>query len=225
MVSKATHIVLYNKYKKLLLDPKKFFTATKKEHSIHPAIFFLVILILVTSIINIIITLPLLLQGLGSFATVTWGAQLLTLLYLPVFAIVSASLSAAIMFGILYLFKTKHNTFVSNFKIVAYTHTIGLIYGIVGTILVLGAEILTGQSINEMLLAVFSGSFASASAMAIIYLVLAIPLTIASWVHILWAMSYGLTGEYDIKNHSAVLLSIIALLLSFFILVIPLSLI
>lgn len=223
MVSKATHLVLFDKYKQLLLNPKGFFNAVKKESSYHPAIFFLVVLILTTTIINILITLPLILQGIGSFASVTWAAQLLTLIYLPIFAIIQVSLAALIIFGILALFKIKHNTYTSNFKIVAYTHTISLVYSIVGTFLVLGAEILTGQSVNDMLVAVFSGALASASAMAIIYLLLAIPLTIASWVHTLWAMMYGFTREYDLKKHSAVLLSIFSLLFSFFILLFVIS--
>ncbi|MAG60511.1 hypothetical protein CL619_01870 [archaeon] len=223
MTSKAVHQVLYNKYKQLLLDPKNFFAVARKEHSFHPAIFFLVILTIFTTIINIIITIPLMLQGIGSFSTVTWAAQFLTLLYLPMYAVVQAVLATLIMFAILFLFKTKYNKFVSNFKIVAYAQTISLIYTVVGTVFVLAAEILTGQSINEMLLAVFSGSLATASAMAILYLILAIPLTIASWVHTLWAMMYGVIGEYDIKKHSAVLLSITSLLLSFLILVFALT--
>lgn len=225
MVATATHQVLYNKYKQLLIDPKKFFSSAKKEHTFHPAIFFLVVLTVVSAVINIIITIPLILQSMGSFTSVTWAAQLLTLLYLPIYAVVQAILATAIMFGILYLLKTKHNTFVTNFKIIAYTHTIGLVYAVVGTILVLAVESLTGQSVNDLLVAVFSGALASTSAMAIIYLILAIPLTIASWVHILWAMMHGLTSEYNIKSHSAVLLSITSLLVSFFILVFGLSLI
>lgn len=218
MAQKGVYSILFEKYQSLLVKPKHFFHEVKKEHTYHPAMFFLISLILVSSIINILITLPLMIQKIGSFVGVTWPAQLLTILYLPIYGVVQASLIALIIFVILTLFKVKHNKYLTNFKVVAYTQTISLIYAIIGTVLVLAVELLTSQSINEMLYAVFSGSLASASAMAIVYLFLAIPLTIISWVHTLWAMMHGFTEYYDLKKVSAVLLSIFSLLASFFVL-------
>lgn len=219
MTKKATHTILTEKYISLLKDPKHFFTKVKKEHSIHPALFFAVTLTIFGGIINILITLPLLLQKIGSFQTVTWIAQLLTLVYLPIYTVIYAALAAVIILAILHLLKVQHNSFQTNFKIVAYTQTISIIYAICGTILVLAAELITGQSINTMLVSLFSGTVAQTPAMAIVYLIAAIPLTIASWVHVLWAMMHAFTSNYSMKKPAAIFLSIGSLLLSFVIIV------
>ncbi len=219
-MKKPTHVVLYEKYKQLLTNPEEFFTKIKKEHSYHPALFFLIILTLTTALINIVLTSPLVISGTASFEGITWAAQLLTLIYLPIYALVYASMAALLVYIILFFFKTAHNTFKNNFKILAYAQTISLIYSVIGTVVVLATELLTGESTTSALITLFSGGWDQLSGIIAFSIVLAILLTIASWVHTLWAMMHGFTKQYEIKHPSAILLSVVALVASFIVLTI-----
>ncbi|MBT4446095.1 hypothetical protein HOA92_07170 [archaeon] len=218
MTSKSVHQTLIQKYSDLITDPESFFSKVKSELTYNQSLFFLIILTLSATLIKIILTTPLLIKGTASFANVTWAAQLLTLIYYPFYTLFYAIIAALISFVLLFLLRTKGNNFTGNLNILAYTQTIPLAYGIFGTLVVLVTELITGESSNQALLAVFSQGFPSVSVFLAFSVMLTLIVTVVSWFHLIWAMTSGLNTHFDIAKHKGILISIVSLILSFIVL-------
>ena len=201
------------RYKQLFLNPGLFFHDIRKEKEIGPVVIFVAVLSLIAAALNFVFALPSLIgQGASGVMQIVFSSIMIILE--PIFTLLAIFLIAGVLYYLFRWIVSSKVDFAPLFKVVGYSRTIAVRYAIVSALLFFVFELATPGNLYASFA---SGAGILESTPTIVLFVLGGILSVASFIHVLYAMTSGVVLYENIsfgKSIGMILLATIVVIVA-----------